>query len=67
MATRIYPDQTVNYFDGVYEATRLSQYCGFGKYRCYDRIGEELFPVVYHGKVYLDFADVIYLMESVKQ
>ena len=67
MATTIYPDSEVSYFDGINNAVRLSQYCGFNTYRCYDRIDGEMFPVVYHGKVYLSFAECVYLMESVMQ
>ena len=64
---QIYPNTEVSYFDGIYEAIRYSQYCGFGVYRVYDRIGDDIFDVLYHGEVYLDTDSVVYLMDQVKQ
>lgn len=63
----IYPNTEISYFDGIYDAVRYSQYVGFGYYRCYDRIGEEIFDVMYHGKVYLTRGQIEYVMNLVKQ
>lgn len=67
MATRIYPDTSIPYFDGIQDVVRFSQYLGFGKYRVYDRIEDEIFPVLDCGMIYLDYDSVVHLMDSVKQ
>lgn len=64
---KVYPNTEISYFDGIYEAVRYCQYCGYGTYRVYDKIEDEIYDVLYHGEVYLDYDAVVYLMDQVKQ
>lgn len=68
MATRVYPDTSIQYFDGIQEVTRFSMYLGFGKYRVFDSYSDdEIFPVLDCGMIYLNYDSVVHLMDSVKQ
>ena len=68
MSCKIYPNRVITYYNGKIDrwCMRYSQYCGFGSYRVYDIMENEIIDVFYHGKVYLDYDAVVYLMDQIK-
>ena len=55
----------VQFFDGIYEVTRVCMYLGHGMYRIFDIYpdGEEV-PVTYFGSLFVDASTAIILMEQ---
>lgn len=68
MSSKIYPNRVITYYNSKTGkwCMRYSQYCGFGSYRVYDIIENEIIDVLYMGDVYLDFNGVVYLMHQVE-